>query len=173
MQEQNYSQKINLLDWGIIISALLLVLTVYLPQSIWEEEEQFKKEGRNRMTDIANAEEFYFEMTGKYTLNGVHLFNLVEAAMDSLIADSLFLGKRIINLADNSYAITLERGFEIRVDTTFSDPTEIYYSYEDTIYTVGLRNPESGGTDTLFVNVKDLTKYQNDKSFQNIFSMDH
>ena len=172
MQKQNYSQKINLLDWGIIISALLLVLTVYLPQSIWEEEEQFKKEGRNRMTDIANAEEFYFEMTGKYTLNGVHLFNLVEAAMDSLIADSLFLGKRIINLADNSYAITLERGFEIRVDTTFSDPTEIYYSYEDTIYTVGLRNPESGGTDTLFVNVKDLTKYQNDKSFQNIFNMD-
>ena len=172
MQEQNYSQKINLLDWGIIISALLLVLTVYLPQSIWEEEEQFKKEGRNRMTDIANAEEFYFEMTGKYTLNGVHLFNLVEAAMDSLIADSLFLGEQIINLADNSYAINLDKGFEIRIDTTFSDPTEIYYSYEDTIYTVGLRNPESGETDTLFVNVKDLTKYQNDKNFQNIFSMD-
>ena len=131
-----------------------------------------KKEGRKRMSDIANAEEFYFEMTGKYTLDGVHLFNLVEAAMDSLIADSLFVGKKNINLIDSSYSITLEKGFETRVDTTFSDPTEIYYSYEDTIYIVGLRNPESGETDTLFVNVKDLTKYQNDKNFQNIFSMD-
>ena len=172
MQDQHYRRKISILDWGIIISTLLLLLTIYLPQSIWLEEAQYKKEGRKRMSDIANAEDFYFEMTGKYTLDGKHLFELVEAAMDSLIADSLFLGKRIINLTDNSYAITLERGFEIRVDTTFSDPTEIYYSYEDTIYTVGLRNPESGGTDTLFVNVKDLTKYQNDKSFQNIFSLD-
>ena len=172
MQDQNYERKISILDWGIIISALLLLVTIYLPQSIWEEEEQFKKEGRNRMTDIANAEEFYFEMTGKYTLNGVHLFNLVEAAMDSLIADSLFLGKKNINLADNSYAITLERGFEIRVDTTFSDPTEIYYSYEDTVFCVGLRNLESGGTDTLFVNMRDLSTYQADENFQQIFSLD-
>ena len=104
--------KIDLLDWGIIISVLLLVLTIYLPQSIWKEEEKFKKEGRKRMTDIANAEEFYFEMTGKYTLDGVHLFDLVEAAMDSLIADSLFLGEKNINLNDSTYTVTLEKGFE-------------------------------------------------------------
>ena len=54
----------------------------------------------------------------------------------------------------------LERGFEIRVDTTFSDPTELYFNYEDTVYSVGLRNLESGGTDTLFVNVRDLSVYQ-------------
>ena len=70
------------------------------------------------MSDIAHAEDFYFEMTGRYTLNGEHLFELVEAAMDSLIADSLFTGRKIINLNHNSYSVTLERGFEIRVDTT-------------------------------------------------------
>ena len=172
MQSNNYDRKISLLDWGIIISSLLLLLAVYLPQSIWQEEEQFKKVGRQRMTDIANAEEFYFEMIGHYTLNGAHLFELVEAAMDSLIADSLFTGEKIIRIGENTYPVTLERGFEIRVDTTFSDLTELYVSYEDSVYSVGLLNTTSGGTDTLFVNMRDLSAYKSDENFQEIFSMD-
>ena len=172
MHEQNYERKISILDWGIVISAILLLLTVYLPQLIWKEEVKFRNEGRHRMSAIANAEEFYFEITGIYTSDGEHLFELVEAAMDSLIADSLFTGEQIINLHGNAYPVTLERGFEIRVDTTFSAPTELYFSYEDTIYTVGLKNAESGGTDTLFVNVRDLAKYQSDEYFQDIYSTD-
>ena len=73
MYGQNYERKISVLDWGIVISAILLSLTVYLPQSIWEEEVKFRKESRHRMTAIANAEEFYFEMTGIYTTDGEHL----------------------------------------------------------------------------------------------------
>ena len=172
MLDQNYERKISVLDWGIVISAILLLLSVYLPQSIWEEEVKFRKEGRHRMTAIANAEEFYFEMTGIYTSDGVHLFNLVEAAMDSLIADSLFTGEQIIKLNGHTYSVKLERGFENRVDTTFSAPTELYFTYEDTIYMVGLKNPESGYTDTLFVNFRDLAKYQSDEYFQNIYSRD-
>ena len=172
MHDQNYERKISFLDWGIVISAILLLLTVYLPQSIWKEEINFRKEGRHRMTAIANAEEFYFEITGIYTSDGEHLFELVEAAMDSLIADSLFTGEQIINLKGNTYPVIMERGFETRVDTTFSEPTELYFSYADTIYTVGLKNPESGGTDTLFVNVRDLARYQSDEYFQDIYSTD-
>ena len=172
MYDQNYERKISILDWGIVISAILLLLTVYLPQSIWEEEARFRKESRHRMTAISNAEEFYFEMTGKYTPNGKHLFDLVEVAMDSLIADSLFTGEQVINLHGISYSVNMERGFETRVDTTFSSPTELYFSYEDTIYTVGLKNRESGGTDTLFVNVRDIARYQSDEYFQDIYIMD-
>ena len=95
MHDQNYERKISVLDWGIVISTILLLLTVYLPQSIWKEEVKFRKEGRLRMTAIANAEEFYFEMTGSYTLDGEHLFDLVEAAMDSLIACLSSLGSSI------------------------------------------------------------------------------
>ena len=124
------------------------------------------------MTSIANAEEFYFEMTGTYTGDGEHLFEMVEAAMDSLIADSLFTGDKIIYLGDQAYPVTMERGFETRVDTTFSQATELYFSYEDTIYTVGLNNPESGGIDTLFVNVKDLARFKADEHFREIYSTD-
>ena len=84
----------------------------------------------------------------------------------------LSTGKKIIKLGEKTYPVTLERGFEIRVDTTFSDPTELYFSYEDTVYCVGLRNLESGGTDTLFVNVRALSTYKADENFQQIFSLD-
>ena len=172
MHDQQYERKISLLDWGVIIASLLLLLTIFLPQSIWLEEEAFKKEGRKRMSDIANAQDFYYEMTGEYTMDGVHLFQLVEAAMDSLIADSLFVGDKVINLGDDSYKVNLERGFEIRVDTTFSDPTELYVSYDDTVYSVGMRNKETGGVDTLFVNVRDFFNYKKDDSFIEIFTTD-
>jgi len=172
MKDQNYERKISLLDWGIIISSILLLLTVYLPQSIWEEEAKFRKEGHHRMSAIANAEEFYFEMTGTYTTDGKHLFELVEAATDSLIADSLFTGEQIIQLNGNAYPVTMERGFEHRVDTTFSVATELYFTYNDTVYTIGMKNPESGGTDTLFINIRDIVKYQSDEYFQDFYSKD-
>ena len=124
------------------------------------------------MSSIANAEEFYFEMTGTYTPDGEHLFEMVEAAMDSLIADSLFTGDQIINLDGQAYPVTMERGLETRIDTTFSQDTELYFSYEDTIYTVGLNNPDSGGIDTLFVNVKDLARFKADEHFREIYSTD-
>ena len=172
MHDQNYERKISILDWGIIFSALLLLLTVYLPQSVWKEEVEFRNLGRHRMTSIANTQEFFFEITGSYTYNGEHLFELVEAAMDSLIADSLFVGEQIINLNGNPYSVKLERGFEVRVDTTFSSATNLYFSYEDTIYTVGLNNSESGNIDTMFVNVKDLLRYKADEQFRGIYNID-
>ena len=172
MYDQNYERKISFLDWGIVFSAIALLLTVYLPQSIWKEEIEFRKLGRHRMTAIADAEEFYFEMTGMYTVDGEHLFDLVEAGMDSLIADSLFIGDQVIYLNKKPYPVKMERGFEVRVDTTFSLATVLYFSYNDTIYTVGLNNPESGNIDTLFINVRDLKKYKRDEHFKEIYSMD-
>ena len=92
--------------------------------------------------------------------------------MDSLIADTLFTGEKIIYLNGNAYPVNMDRGVEIRIDTTFSEPTELYFSYDDTVYTIGMKNPESGGTDTLFVNVKDLAQYQSDEYFQEIYELD-
>ena len=118
---------------------------VYVPLNVWEEEGYYRQLRRDRMKNIAHAEEFFYELTGEYTTNINELFPLVEAAMDSLIADSLFTGEQVINLDGISYSVDMERGFETRVDTTFSSPTELYLTYEDTIFTVGLKNLESDG----------------------------
>jgi len=124
------------------------------------------------MSAIANAQEFYFSMTGNYANNGEHLFELVESAMDSLIADSLFLGKQTINLSGIGYSVNMEKGLERRIDTTFSKAAELYFTYDDTIFTIGMKNPDSGGTDTLFVNVKDLEQYQADEYYKEVYGTD-
>ncbi len=165
-------RKIGLLDWGIIFSILILFVMVYIPQAIWSEEESLRNEARKRMSDIANAQEFYLELTGSYTERGEHLFELVEATMDSLIADSTFIGEQKLKLSDNAYNINIERGFEIRVDTTYSEAMVLKRTKLDTIYTVGMKNEESGGVDTLFVNGRDLKAYQADEMFHQIFSSD-
>ena len=165
-------RKISVLDWGIIFSILILFLIIYIPRSIWMEEVEIRNDARKRMLDISNSQDFYYELTGKYSTSGEHLFELIEAAMDSLIADSTFTGARSLNLSDGKYDIEIERGFEVKVDTTFSDAVIMRKTKLDTFYTVGMKNEDSGGVDTLFVNVRDLTSFTDDEMFLNIFSSD-
>ena len=91
MQKNNIDKKVGLLDWGIVFSFLIMLLVIYIPLSIWEEEENYKDESRRRMEIIVNAQEFYRELTGSYTNDGEELLELVESAIDSTIADTLFL----------------------------------------------------------------------------------
>ena len=170
--QEKLDRKIGVLDWGIIFSILILFLIIYIPRSIWMEETEIRNDARQRMLDISNSQGFYYELTGKYSNGGEHLFELIEAAMDSLIADSTFIGSQSLNLSDGKYAINIERGFEVKVDTTFSDAVIMRKAKLDTIYTVGMKNEDSGGVDTLFVNVRDLKSFTEDEMFHSIFSSD-
>jgi len=166
------SKKIEILDWGIIFATIIMLFMVYIPISIWQEEVKIRNEARHRMLAISNAQEFYKELTGSYTMDGSHLFELVEAAMDSLLADSLFLGNQYINLESGKYEVNMEKDFEIRVDTTFSEAENIRISTLDTIYTIGLTNSESGNVDTIFVNSNNLDYYQGKTNFYAVFNQD-
>lgn len=170
--QEQLNWKIGVLDWGIIFSILILFLIIYIPRSIWMEETEIRNDARQRMLDIANSQDFYYELTGEYSASGEHLFELIEAAMDSLIADSTFTGSQYLNLSDGIYTINIERGFEVKVDTTFSDAVIMRKTKLDTIYTVGMKNEDSGGVDTLFVNMRDLKLFTEDELFYRIFSSD-
>ena len=103
MAEQNKMKRnIGILDWGIVFSVIVLFVAIFIPSVIWEEEESVKTESRRRMAIINDAESFYYELTSEYTTNGEELFSLVEAAMDSLTADSLFVQEQKINLNKTS-----------------------------------------------------------------------
>ena len=110
----NTKTKIGLLDWSILISIILLLFIVYIPSSIWIEEKRDRNESRFRMKAIANAAEFYKELKGTYTTDGKEMFMLVEAAIDSLYADSLFIGEQQINtkLSDKEWNIFIDNGDE-------------------------------------------------------------
>jgi len=173
MSNVDLDKKINLLDWGIIFSTLIMLSMVYIPQIIWSEEDSYKRESRHRMSVISNAQDFYHEMVGDYTYDGFLLFDLVEAAMDSSLADSLFLGKKAIQLNNgNLIYVNIENGFGDKVDTTFSFPVPIKKILLDTIYTIGLKNIETNDIDTLFTNASDINKFTSDSSFFAIFSTD-
>ena len=184
--QKNIHRKIEILDWCIIFAVVIMFFMIYIPASIWEEESQIRKEARHRMSAIANAQEFYKELTGKYTMNGEHMFDLVEAAMDSLIADSLFLGEKIINLESKinidgsdswvnvEYPVNMAEGFETRVDTTFSQAQNIKITYLDTTYTIIKESKITKGIlDTSFINgIAQLKKEMLKSSFKPIIVID-
>jgi hypothetical protein len=163
-------KDVGVLDWAIFISIIIMGLMIYLPQNIWEEEDKFKNIRREKMNIISNAQDFYYELTGKYTLDTNELFSLVESAMDSLIADSLFVGKQNIFLNNKKYEVNLEQGFHTAVDTTFSSLEIIKYDVVDTIYTISTVNSETNLLDTLLVNSRSLKRYKDSSSFEEIIS---
>ena len=67
MNKLKLNKTIGILDWLILFSIILMFIMVYIPQSIWKEENKFKDERRFKMKVIHQAEEFYKELTGEYT----------------------------------------------------------------------------------------------------------
>ena len=173
--EDKYAKQIGTLDWLIFFSIIIMIIMVYTPLSVWAEEDHYRSIRRERMKYIASAEEFYFELTGEYTKEINKLFPLVEAAMDSLIADSTFFGKDLkINLKidkngilkDTTFSVTMDESFHTRVDTTFSKPDVITSIVIDKKYKIGLRNEQNSSLiDTLWVNDMTLQNYENNSNY--------
>ena len=170
MQQDNIDKKIGFLDWGIVIAFIIMMIVIYIPLSIWEEEEAYKNESRKRMEIIVNAQEFYKELTGKYTKNGKELFRLVESIIDSTIADTLYFGKQSINIENKVIDVDISKGFLSRADTTFSIGVKRKKVVIDTIYTVEMINEETNGIDTVYINTGSITQVKNDTLFKKIIN---
>ena len=132
MKNIKNDKKIGILDWLIFFAIIIMFIMVYIPQSIWVEEDYYKKQRRQRMTVISQAAEFYYELTGEHTTDHMELFSLVEASMDSLIADSTFIGNKNIFINNKNYNVRLEPGFHTIIDTTFSESEKVKVEISDT-----------------------------------------
>ena len=169
-----FRSKIGLLDWSILLSIILLLLMVYIPASIWIEEKADRDESRFRMKAIANAAKFYKELKGNYSEDGEQIFMLVEAAIDSLYADSLFIGKQQISINNILHNISIDKGFDYRADTTFSITEKIKNTIIDTIYMISEFKDSSNkiDLDTTYVNSSMINKRKKSKIFDKIISME-
>ena len=169
-----FEKKIGLLDWGILISILLLLLIVYIPSSIWIDEKNDRNDSRMRMKAIANAAEFYKELKGNYTTDGVEILTLVEASIDSLFSDSLFIGEQLIKIDNKNHKVTVEKGFDYRADTTFSEAEKLKNTIIDTIYMVSEYTDSILKTtlDTTYVNSAHINKRKELGTFNEIISME-
>ena len=171
---KNMENKIGVLDWGILFSILLLLVVVYIPSSIWIEEKKDRNESRFRMKAVANAAEFYKELKGNYTTDGIEMLRLVEASIDSLYADSLFTGDQVILVDSKIHNVSVEKGFDYRADTTFSIAEKMKNTIIDTIYMVSVYTDSILKTDvdTTYINSTHIKKRKGLATFKEVISIE-
>ena len=94
---------------------ILILLVIYIPSTIWQEEDMYKEESRFRMQTVYNVENFYNILTGSYESDGKKAVTLVNAVRDSVMADSTFLGEQIVKLNGEEFLIDVPKGFDVVV----------------------------------------------------------
>ena len=157
-----FTTRITILDWSFVFAIMILLLIVYIPKQIWDQEKIDRDESRFRMRTISNASEFYKEITGNYTSDGKQIFELVEAAIDSSFADSLFVGQQQIILNNKIFDVMINKGFDYRADTTFSISEQIRSTIVDTLYwTLEYSDSTNSSVDTNYVNASDIKARMN------------
>ena len=81
------NNKTDFLELIIIASLFLLIVVIYVPVAIWEEEDAFRKESRYRMQNLYDVESFYSRIIGEYNPSYLEALSVVNAVRDSTIAD--------------------------------------------------------------------------------------
>jgi hypothetical protein len=165
---------ILILDWLIVIAIAILIVVIYVPRSIWAEEDAYRKESRRRMQILQDAQEFYRTMGVSYATEGELLIRLVSQAHDSLIADTTFIGNQVVHIDGTPYQINIPEGLWIQMDTTFSVGRELRIEKLDTTYTITLWNMERAAYDTIYRNgALSLAAIKKDSTFSEVLETNY
>lgn len=159
--------RLLILDWLSVIAVLMLIAVVYVPRSIWAEEERYQIESRRRMDVIQSAENFYHTLMGSFTDDGPFLFALVSQTHDSLIGDSTFSGEQVVHVAGIPHRVDIPEGMTYQLDTTFSVGRTLRETVLDTTYTVLIWNDERADNDTVYISGKaGLSRLEADPAYR-------
>ena len=82
----------DLLEVAIVISLIGILSVIYIPRQIWDEEEIIKSQSHFNMEHAYDILSSYKRITGERTIDGDLAVKLVNAARDSITADSNFIG---------------------------------------------------------------------------------
>ncbi len=155
-----------ILDWGVVLAVALLFVVIYVPKTIWAEEDRARDESRRRMTIIQAAEDFYRAITDNYTTDGRFLFQLISQTHDSLIGDTTFIGEQIVHVDGVPYTVYIPEILLTQLDTTFTVSRSVRDTMLDTTYTVLLWNEERSVEDTIYINgIKGLSVLFDDPGY--------
>ena len=88
----------DLIELGIVFAFLFMIITIYVPSMIWEEEAEAAHTARFNIQTVHDIEYFYKILTDDYEPNSLWAMNVVNAVGISVLADSTYLGeKEILN----------------------------------------------------------------------------
>ncbi|MFQ6674971.1 MAG: hypothetical protein ACE5LH_01355 [Fidelibacterota bacterium] len=158
----------DLLELAILIAFLMFLAVIYIPRSIWEEEESVRNESRFRMENVYDVLTFYERLTGTRTDDGLWALRVVNATRDSLTADSTFLGEQTVSLPEGEITVDIRKGTDADYDTTFGFLKTRKDTVMDTVFSVVSYSAVDDRYDTTFIRLEDIRPYLEDPSVVDI-----
>jgi len=149
-----------------VILALILLIVIYIPKKLWEEEEYYRNIGRKRMSILYEVEKYYHQMANRYETDPILAMKILTAVRDSTLADSDFYGKQEIKLPEGKFSLDVVRNFYQIFDTTFALSYEKKDTVVDTSYKVIKWNTELFAFDTIWVNSSRINDVMKDSLFR-------
>ena len=137
--------KTDLLEVVIVLALFFLIIVIYVPVAIWEEENYYQEESRYRMQNVYDIESFYSRLTGEYNPNFLEAMSVVNATRDSAIADSLFIGEQLVKLWGKEFFVDVDESFGFEFDTTFGIKSFRKDTVKDTTLQIVLFANDLGG----------------------------
>lgn len=155
----------DLLELFIVLSFIFMIITIYVPKAIWEEEHDVQTESRFNIQNVYDVETFYNMLTDSFNTDGLWTMNLINAVRDSVMADSTFLGERSLTVQGNLVQVDIPKGFDVDFDTTFGFPKVRRDTIMDTTHTIAMFSADLGRNDTIFIHHKKLSEFQANENF--------
>ena len=162
VERKKYS---DLIELGIVFAFLFMIITIYIPSMIWEEEAEAAENARFNIQTVHDVEYFYKILTNNYESNGLWAMNVVNAVRDSVLADSTYLGERNFELIGESVNVNIPEGFDVEYDTTFGFLKTRRDTLIDTIHTIVVYSEELSRNDTSFITKDDLSLIMLEEGF--------
>ena len=162
--------KTDLLEVVIVLALFFLIIVIYVPVAIWEEENYYQEESRYRMQNVYDIESFYSRLTGEYNPNFLEAMSVVNATRDSAIADSLFIGEQLVKLWGKEFFVDVDESFGFEYDTTFGIKSFRKDTVKDTTLQIVLFANDLGRNDTSFIRKTNLKEYIDDENFIGIIN---
>ena len=163
--ELTQQNKTDLLEVVIILAMFFLIVVIYVPVAIWEEEEHYESLSRYRMQNVYDIESFYSRLTGEYNPNFLEAMNVVNASRDSTVSDSLFIGEQRVRLNGKEFFVDIDESFGFEYDTTFGIKSFRKDTVLDTTLQIVVFAEDLGRNDTSFIRKKDLQGYSDSDNF--------
>ena len=163
--ELTQRNKTDLLEVIIILAMFFLIVVIYVPVAIWEEEEHYESLSRYRMQNVYDIESFYSRLTGEYNPNFLEAMNVVNASRDSTVSDSLFIGEQRVSLNGKEFFVDIDESFGFEYDTTFGIKSFRKDTVLDTTLQIVVFAEDLGRNDTSFIRKKDYQGYKDSDNF--------
>lgn len=118
-----YNKKLSpYFDAIIAVLVVMFIAVLFVPRSLWSEEDALRDECRVRMENLYELEIEFYRLVNRFPESPEEALMIVNMVLDSARADTNFYGVQTLRVDTMIYAIDTQGDFVARVDTLMSRP---------------------------------------------------